>query len=779
MNPGDRQGPGGPPRSAFGSAPWTELPATPEVEEHRDRRTPFGGDGWTGTPGLAADSAEPERPEEKPAGKRRRSKGPTHTRRTLAALGSSVDLLRDPGGVAHVYAKSERDAYAALGFCMAEDRLWQMDFFRRRAGGRSAELLGASAARHDALVRTVGIPRRAAAAASRMDGIARDVLAAFAGGVNAARAVVKPPECERLGYEIEPWTIADSLAIELYLAWSCAAATWPEKLVVARALSAGGVDRARVIASRSVDFVANTDERIALWRRIDSRIVDLVTGPEIGMPMGHAAGVLAGDVGALSASFEFPAMSPSPMIPISLNGPDFKVVGIAHVGMPGLLAGRNEDIAWGVTAGRLDDADCVMEELDGIGGFRTEAGWEKLSRRREMVRVRDGETLRLEVTETRHGPLLSQLVDQLEGPIEGERPVALALCWGANSLGTALPGLLAIARSASASEACEAGPLLDRSPLALEAIVTDRSGQMGKVLGGGLPTRDAAARLPVRGWASEARWTGVEPLSGESGLLDARVAVAVGALGKGGNEALLVDRAARLGACVENAVGVSALDKAAADDVDGAALGAVAQVRTAFDRVGPDAVGVERVRRALSSWDGSTGEASVGAAVFHVALSPYLVDSLLPEARFGKVAQLREVALGAVLRLLRDGDPSEERVRSIVDSFQKAEQWLGQNLGADPSGWTWGRVLTRRAGHPCPDPDQMAPSPVAGSGSPCTVLGQRFSGSYPPFELDVSTAARLVADLGTADVRVAMAGADVIVTLGERPKGERVELISG
>lgn len=778
MNPGDRQRPPASPAGGFGGSPWTEAAAGPEkTNENADPRAPFGGDGWTGSPGIATDAveAQPEPEEPKPTGRRRRNKGPTHTRRTLAALGSSVDLLRDTNGVAHAYAKTERDAYAALGFCMAEDRLWQMDFFRRRASGRSAELLGASAARHDALVRTAGIPRRAAAAASRMDGIARDVLAAFAGGVNAARAIVKPEECERLGYEVEPWTIADSLAIELYLAWSCAVATWPEKLLVARAIAAGGVDRARTIASQPVDF-PGTDERVALWGRIDPRIVELVNEPEAGTPMGHVA-ALGGAAGQLGATFELPLMSPSPLYPVSLDAKDFKVVGVAHVGMPGLLAGRNEDIAWGVTGARIDDADCVMEELDGIGGFRTEAGWEKLSLRRETVRVRDGETLRLEVAETRHGPLLSHLLEQMDGLSEVDRPVAMALCWGANSLGTALPGLLGLARAASAEEAVESAPLLDRSPLALDVAVADADGKVARILGGGRPTRGEAARLPVRGWMSEARWSGLDPLSARSALVEGGPALATGAVGEGGNESVLLHRARRLTEALADAHGAGALDVIATDAKDAAVASVLPNVRSVLEAAGADA-GVARAVAALASWDGDAAENSTGAAVFYTALTPHLIDGLLPVGRYGGIAHCRELALASVLRVVAGALGEDERA-TIVAAFREAEAWLAQNLGSEPQAWTWGRVLTLQADHPCPDPEQLPGIPVAASGSPFTVLGQRFSGRRPPFEIDVATGARVVVDLSTREARIVSERGEAVITVGERPKGERVELISG
>lgn len=772
MNPGDRQRSGGRPPGGFGASPWTDAGVPPESSgEPVDSRSPFGGDGWSGSPGLAADPAESEARKEKPTGRRRRSKGPTHTRRTLAALGSSADLYRDANGVAHVYAKTERDAYAALGFCMAEDRLWQMDFLRRRASGRSAEILGSSAARHDALLRTVGVPRRAAAAASRMDGIGRDVLAAFAGGVNAARAIVKPPECERLGYEIEPWTIADSLAIELYLAWVCSAATWPEKLLVAHTLATAGIEAARAIASRPIDAAAAADERLSLWRRIDMRIVDLVQEPEVGTPAGHVAAL--GMAGLLTASVELPRMVPSPMYPIVLDAPDFKVAGVAHLGMPALLAGRNESLAWGVAAARADDADCVLEELDGIGGFRSESGWEKLARRREMVRVRDGDTLKLEVAETRHGPLLSHLEEQLDGVLDGERPVGLALCWGANSLGTALPGLLAIARSESTEDVLADASLLDRSPLPLEALVADRDGVVAHVFGGAVPVRSGAARLPVRGAMSEARWSGIEPLSAGSAKAEGDAAVAVGALGAGGNQGVLEWRGQRWAAMLQNATSTTVLEEAPTDVGDMAAEAMLPVVRAALA-----APGFETPHRMLEEWDARADGASAGAALFYVTLAR-LPEALFPEVRHGRAARCRESALAAVVRALTAEEPRPDRDEAIRAAVRGAQTWLTERLGSDPSLWRWGEVLTRTDAEICPDPESPSSVPQPASGSPFTILGQRSTSERPPFDVDVAEAVRVYADLSAGLLRVVRDGVELVLTLGVRPETERVELVSG
>jgi len=223
-------------RSGFGATRWAEgpYPTASSDEESAYEKSGFGGSSWVSAD-LPADDVDEASSEGSQGRRRREAVAPKHPRRTVAALGATAEVIRDEGGVPHVFAKRERDAYAALGFCMAEDRLVQMDVHRRIACGRAAEILGPSAERLDALVRTIGIPRRAAAVGNRVDGAAREALAAFAGGVNAGRAHLATKEAPALGYEIEPWTVADSLAIELFLAWKRGVDGWAEKLGPLRA----------------------------------------------------------------------------------------------------------------------------------------------------------------------------------------------------------------------------------------------------------------------------------------------------------------------------------------------------------------------------------------------------------------------------------------------------------------------------------------------------------------------------------------------------------------
>lgn len=783
-------------RGGFGGKRWGTGGGHPQTPRPESRggdpmKSPFGGSVWQQRPlepDLDVDDAEGAGETEEAPRRRRGAVEPSpYPRKTVAALGAKAKVVRDGSGVPHIQAKTERDAYAALGFCMAEDRLWQLDVLRRLATGRLAEILGEPFARHDALVRTIGVPRRGAVAATRIEGVARDVLAAFVGGINAVRAEVKPPECAVLAYEIEPWTIADSLAIELYAAWSLSLETWPHKLLMARSLATAGLERARWVAPPGLELSHLPEQILALWRRIDLRVLDwLAAAPGVAPGGGSNGWALGGERTGSGAALvagdpHLPVSLPSPMYLVHLEAPGFSVAGAAYVGGPVVQVGRNRRCAWSVTNFSLDDVDCVIEELDGIGNFRTEKGWSPLGRRSELVRVRGGESLKIEVAETRNGPLLSHLVAQLDGPHADAGELALAVRWGVNSLGTALPGWLGVARAASVAELGRAAAAMDRGALALNLCAGDAAGAIGHFGVGGLPVRDAQARLPVRGWLPEIRWTAVTGLSGICSRQASDVVVSA-------NEAHLdaaaatypahayADHAYRARRIRERIEAGGSRDVAAAlllqrDVVDLAACDLLPAVKAALGRIEPEThPALALIAPALAEWNGEAAADSAPAAVFYVAFAGLAPHELFPEARFGPLARFWRQAWWGVTRII--AAPSspwfaneEERDRGLLGLLDRAAAWCAGKMGPDPAAWTWGALHPLSLGHPLSFHETFAAGVAEGwsaPGSPFTVLQHRWGDAQPtpPFPVALGPSVRMVADLATDEVHLVLPGGE-------------------
>ncbi len=771
-------------RGGFGGRRWPEAipPIRPLAQADRPgpRTAPgFGGSGWRER--EAPDREPSEQSDDSETEPRRRRPAPPspYPRLSLPALSGTVRVVRDACGVPHLFARSEHDAWVALGFCMAEDRLWQMDLLRRLATGRAAEALGPALAHHDALVRTAGVPRRAAAAAAAASGLARDVLAAFTAGVNAARVEIRPAECELLGCEVEPWTIADSLAIELLASWSRALRVWPAKLLMARVVAVAGLERARWIAGVPIELEMAGEERAAVWRRIDPRILDLVAGlPGADTPSGVASAISAqrtqGGAPLLLAAPGGAETLPGPGYAVHLEAQGIAVAGLVDLGSPILRNARSRRCAWATVSAEIDDADCVLEELDGIGNFRAGAEWVKLAVRREVVRVRGGESLHFEVAETRHGPLVSHLVDQLCGAGDARSP-GVALRWGGNPIGSAIAGWVGVMRARNLAEVASAAEGIDRGPLPVRLVAADADGAVGSWLLGGCPVRDAQAKLPVRGWLGEAQWRAVEGLSRsvERGEAVGGVVVA----GAGTVAAASVElptiagelpgrhAARRLAQLLgrDEPIGTDTCAGALRDVLDLAVADVLPEVRRALDS--PQAAADPRLaplRPMLLAWRGEAAADSAAAALTYLALLVFLPAELFPASRFGPLASDLHLLWPVLARLLAAPvSPwfagEEAKASALCAALGRAADWLREQLGGDSQAWSWGAIHRAEPRHPLATEERFAtgpPTPAAGSAF--TVWQRATRRLEVPFTVAGGPVARMIVDLASDEVQLAL-----------------------
>lgn len=154
---------------------------------------------------------------------------------THEKLRQPVELIRDEHAVAHIYAHNERDAYYALGFAHAQDRLWQMEFNLRAASGTLAQWFGSSMLSIDRFQRSLGLADLAGQDFETLDSDTRAILAAYAAGVNAYRdsIFVPPPEYLFLGTSPRTWQAQDSLLLLKQMAWQLSRNYWDELLHVA------------------------------------------------------------------------------------------------------------------------------------------------------------------------------------------------------------------------------------------------------------------------------------------------------------------------------------------------------------------------------------------------------------------------------------------------------------------------------------------------------------------------------------------------------------------
>jgi penicillin amidase len=456
----------------------------------------------------------------------------------LAGLTAPVTVRRDGRGIPYIEAATEDDLYFAQGYATASDRLWQMDLLRRTARGELAEIFGTLALEEDKRRRLYGFARVSEESAARLPADARRVLDAYARGVNAFITSLEgkplPREFIILGYRPRAWTAADTLVVGKIFAevltrsWqadiqrAALADLAPElrrelirddsPLDVLMVGADANAPRVKSKTSRTMQNVFGNEaeqartvaalaEIEALQRRTFARVgLDLeefaasnnwvVSGKRTasGKPL------LANDP-HLSASA--PSIWYMTHLALTTGARPLRVAGVTAPGVPGVIIGHNNDIAWGVTNFGPDVQDIFLETFDPQDPtrYRTATGWEKAIVRREEIKVRKGiadastKSEFFEVTTTRHGPIVFESAGKryalrwtaLEASSEAELPAFYDLNRAQNW------------REVQAALSRYAGPTQN-------FVYADRAGNIGYYAAGRIPIRrDRGGSLPYDG----------------------------------------------------------------------------------------------------------------------------------------------------------------------------------------------------------------------------------------------------------------------------------------
>lgn len=465
---------------------------------------------------------------------------------TLAGLGAPVDVVRDAEGIPHLYAANEDDAWFALGFVHAQDRLWQMELNRRTAAGRLSEVLGEPAVEADRFLRTLGVARNAQAIAGQLDAPTQKALARYAAGVNAnlesrraAWPLTAPPEFVLTRAPMpESWAPSDTIGWLTMMAWDLSG-NWATELMRMRLSQ-------RLTKQQIDEFVAPypgngdipdsplpTADYVALYRRLAEQgaAIDAWTKPLMAYAQdaqvegkGSNNWVVSG---ARSASGK-PLLANDPHLDLSapsiwylaqVSWPGQDVIGATLPGVPFVVIGRNKRIGWGLTNTGPDTQDLYVEELresNGTTEARTPTGWQPLETRTEVIRVKDRPDVTLTVRASRHGPLISDVSRTATDAtrVVGTGRYAIAFQWTALRPDdrTAQAGF-AIGRATDWTSFVAA--TRDFHAPQQNLVYADVAGNIGFIAPGRVPVRkpdnDLMGQAPAPGWEARYDWDGFVP----------------------------------------------------------------------------------------------------------------------------------------------------------------------------------------------------------------------------------------------------------------------------
>ncbi|MFZ0063092.1 MAG: penicillin acylase family protein [Pyrinomonadaceae bacterium] len=714
----------------------------------------------------------------------------------VTGLRGRVTIRRDDRGIPYVSADNDEDLYFGQGYATAMDRLWQMDLLRRNARGELAEVLGTPALEEDKRHRTFGFAQVAEAEVAQASPQARAILEAYAKGVNAYIESVErknlPPEFQLLQYQPRPWTPADSLVVvklffeSLSMTWRLdvmreAFAQLPPAKVAALLPESSALD-VLVVGKDSKSKTARANYTSLPPGNVSAALIEALVNDEANQARSlsrvglHAEALAASNNWVVSGNRTVsgkpllandPHLAPSaPSIwyLVHLTGPGIRVAGVTAAGLPGVVIGHNDHVAWGFTNVGPDVQDLYVEKFDPANPLRyqTPNGWRDAEVRHEHIKVRKGFTdtatdvVVHDVTITRHGPIVLEK--------DSKR---YALRWTAldpklNNAG----GVYSINRARNWGEFTKA--VRSYTPPMQNMVYADVDGHIGYYAAGVVPVRKSGdGSVPYDGATDDGEWISFLPFENLPHLYDPPSGMIVTA-----NQRIVGTdyphflthswaqpyRARRIYDLLQKTPRLTAEDfRRVLGDTYSIAGSTFAQAIVKSLKGHPSAqqdAKLEQTLVAVEKWDGHVNaDSAVAPIVAQMRLavrSKILTSALGPD--LVKIFQWSN--FDTTLDKIIFEQPKEWLPKEFASygdlylaAYLDARQALTKSLGADESKWVWGEMAKARFPHP------LAAAPLVGLQFSIPPVPQNGTGGLLGATVNVgnSVSMRLIADPGAWD----------------------------
>lgn len=729
-----------------------------------------------------------------------RARQPQHTGRLrLAGLEKPVEVIRDRWGIPHIYAQNTRDLFFAQGFVAAQDRMWNIELWRRNSEGTLAEVLGPKYVERDKFARIMKYRGDWDAEMRKYHPEGPVIFEAFAQGVNAAiRLALEqkkvPIEFELSGFQPEPvWTartplsrmpvwsitrnganeIARALAIKsmgLAKAQEVTLTDPPTTLRVPEGLDLEDINPNVLNVTRNAnafDYAFRKETRTAsVVPAADVPLRDIDTG------LGSNNWVLGGartttGMPLLANDPHREVQNPALRYWVHLVAPGWNVVGITEPGMVGITVGHNEHVAWGFTIINGDQHDLYVERTDpgNPNRYSYKGEWLDMKVEPEPIRVKGGDTEPFVVRTTIHGPVLYE---------DASRHRAIASRWtGYETGGHGYYGSLGLmqVKNWEGFTAQTAHAWYGNHNL----VYADVQGNYGYVSTGLVPNRpNWDGLLPVPGHDGRYEWQGYVPMERLPKSLNRPQGFYASANNNVfptvfpdiqapafGLEYLSPYRYQRIAEILsaEGRFSLADLMKMQGDVLTLPARELVPLLH-ACRSPKPE---VQAAMDQLLGWDLQVRHDSVPAAIYEywvLKLSPLTYARKLPEAARG----YSRYEMRKLVQWLKHPDadfgaePEAERNRILVAAMEEALADLRRLAGNDPSRWQWGKLHQARFAHPLLSEDNaaiLAIPPVPRGGDLYTIMltgGARAKDA----DQDIGASASFVFDVQDWDRSVAL-----------------------
>lgn len=647
-----------------------------------------------------------------------------------------VEVIRDLDGVPHIYATTTHDLFLAQGYVHAQDRFWQMDFWRHIGMGRTAELFGANQVEADVFLRTMGWGDVARREYERAPRAVREILDSYTAGVNAYLE-------ERTGYRLsfeyavlairnrdyspEPWSPADSLVWGKVMAWDLRSNLDDEidRTVLLGKLPAERVTQLYPDFPASHPFsVPDATPVVADVGQVSAALDELVGGSFEGI--GSNNWVVAGTKTASG----YPLLANDPHLEIQMpsiwytvglhclpkgDRCPWNVAGVGFPGTPGVVIGHNDRIAWGVTNLGADTMDLVVEKVDRDDptNYELEGRLLPMEIKRETIKVAGDDPVVIEVRRTIHGPVVSGIfadLDQIGDAVTTPEDYVVSLRWRALEPSQLVESILQYNLAGNWDEFRFA---LNKFDIAGQNFVyADVDGNIGYQATGRVPIRASGdGSLPVPGWTNEFSWQGYVPFSQMPSVFNPPQGFIVTAnqppqqdgpfLGRDFDLGYRADRITNLLQSFGRVVTADDMRSIQMDTLTPEAT----RIVVAMGAVDSDNADVTTAQVILHRWvdDGAfMAVDSPGAAVFAAAWRSLLASVINDEVGTAHALEGGSRSYRAFVQLLNEPDDPwwddietpkvEDRDEALEDALAGAMAELRLTQGDEPDNWRWGRM---------------------------------------------------------------------------------------
>ena len=437
---------------------------------------------------------------------------------SIPGLEQKVTIYRDKYAVPHIYAENEHDLYLATGYCMAQDRMWQMDLIRRVTMGRLSEIFGEKMLKADRLFRTLDITKKSKLVLAKSSDELRGHLDAYAQGVNYYIQEHKgnfPLEYNILGYVPDSWEPIHTLNLIGYMAWDLAGG-WDSEIVIHNLEKKLGAALIEEITPR-FDKHAPIFPDYVETGLIDTLYRDFISAKDdighLGVQILKASNNWA--VSGAKSTTQKPILAND--MHLGLNSPGIwlqmhqnikgklDVTGVALPGAPFIVCGHNDNIAWGMTNVMVDNLDFFIEKInpDNPDEYLYKGEWKKIRTKKEIIKIKGGDSKEIDIRYTDHGPIVSELKKDI-------KDMVISAKWQGFEYSSELLGVYLLNKARNFDDFKTAAK--EFIAVSQNIVYADTKGNIGLVCAAGIPIRPSNDGSRVRpGWTGEHEWKGVVP----------------------------------------------------------------------------------------------------------------------------------------------------------------------------------------------------------------------------------------------------------------------------